>query len=52
MRAARAAYTLRYCLSSVDKQVRFRDLDLVFKELQFFLDRKVFAGKGFMDRTL
>ena len=43
-------FSCSYCLSSVDKQVRFRDLDLVFKELQFFLDRKVLQVK-FVDRT-
>ncbi|MDO5402593.1 MAG: radical SAM protein, partial [Eubacteriales bacterium] len=39
-----------YCLSSVDKNVRFRSLSLVFKELQFFLDNKVSQVK-FVDRT-
>ena len=39
-----------YCLSSVDKTVRFRSLDLVFRELQFFLDRNVRQVK-FVDRT-
>ncbi len=39
-----------YCLSSVDKHLRFRDLALVKKELQYFLDRKVPQVK-FVDRT-
>lgn len=39
-----------YCLSSVDKKVRFRSMDLVKKELQFFLDNKVPQVK-FVDRT-
>ena len=39
-----------YCLSSVAGPVRFRSIDLVKKELQFFLDRKVPQVK-FIDRT-
>lgn len=39
-----------YCLSSIDKRVRFRNLDLVKKELQFFLDHQVKQVK-FVDRT-
>lgn len=39
-----------YCLSSIDKTVRFRDLDTVKKELRFFLDHKVKQVK-FVDRT-
>ena len=39
-----------YCLSSIDKTLRFRDLDIVKKELQVFLDRKVKQVK-FVDRT-
>ncbi len=39
-----------YCLSSIDKKVRLRDLSLVKKELQFFLDQKV-AQVKFIDRT-
>ena len=39
-----------YCLSSIDKKVRFRSLSLVTKELQFFLDRRVPQVK-FVDRT-
>ncbi len=39
-----------YCLSSVDKTVRFRDLAVVKRELQFFLDAKV-AQVKFVDRT-
>ncbi len=39
-----------YCLSSVDKCLRFRDIELVKKELQFFIDKKVPQVK-FVDRT-
>ncbi len=39
-----------YCLSSVDKKLRFRSLDLVKQELKFFLDNKVPQVK-FVDRT-
>ncbi|MBQ9156288.1 MAG: B12-binding domain-containing radical SAM protein [Eubacterium sp.] len=39
-----------YCLSSVDKTVRFRSLDLVLPELQRFLDARV-AQVKFVDRT-
>ncbi|HBA62464.1 MAG TPA: B12-binding domain-containing radical SAM protein [Lachnospiraceae bacterium] len=39
-----------YCLSSVDKCLRFRGLELVKRELQFFLDHKVPQVK-FVDRT-
>lgn len=39
-----------YCLSSIDKKVRLRDMELVKKELQFFLDHKVPQVK-FIDRT-
>lgn len=39
-----------YCLSSIDKKLRLRDLNLVKKELQFFLDEKVPQVK-FIDRT-
>lgn len=43
-------YRCSYCLSSVDKTVRFRNVELVKKELQFFLDKKVPQVK-FVDRT-
>jgi len=43
-------FSCSYCLSSVDKRLRFRDLSLVKKELQFFLDNKVPQVK-FVDRT-
>lgn len=39
-----------YCLSSIDKTVRLRDIDIVRKELQFFLDHRV-AQVKFVDRT-
>ena len=43
-------FSCSYCLSSIDKCLRFRDLDLVKQELQFFLDEKVPQVK-FVDRT-
>lgn len=43
-------FSCSYCLSSVDKKLRFRNLELVKEELQFFLDRKVPQVK-FVDRT-
>ena len=43
-------FSCSYCLSSIDKKLRFRDLSLVKKELQFFLDYKVPQVK-FVDRT-
>ena len=43
-------FSCSYCLSSVDKKLRFRNFDLVKKELQFFIDRKVPQVK-FVDRT-
>lgn len=39
-----------YCLSSVDKKLRFRDLELVKKELSFFIEKEVPQVK-FVDRT-
>lgn len=43
-------FRCKYCLSSIDKQLRFRSWGLVKKELQFFLDNKVPQVK-FIDRT-
>lgn len=43
-------FSCSYCLSSIDKKLRFREIDLVKKELQFFLDHKVPQVK-FVDRT-
>lgn len=43
-------FSCSYCLSSIDKSVRFRSLDLVKQELDFFLERKVPQVK-FVDRT-
>lgn len=43
-------FSCSYCLSSIDKKLRLRNLELVKKELQFFLDRKVPQVK-FVDRT-
>lgn len=39
-----------YCLSSVEKTLRFRNIDLVKKELQYFIDKKIPQVK-FIDRT-
>lgn len=43
-------YQCSYCLSSIDRTVRFRDIDVVKRELQFFLDQRV-AQVKFVDRT-
>ncbi|MGN0355343.1 MAG: B12-binding domain-containing radical SAM protein, partial [Muricoprocola sp.] len=43
-------FSCSYCLSSIDKSVRFRDAQTVMQELQFFLDKKVPQVK-FVDRT-
>lgn len=43
-------FSCSYCLSSIDKKLRFRDLELVKEELQFFLDHNVPQVK-FVDRT-
>ena len=43
-------FSCSYCLSSIDKKLRFRDLELVKKELQIFLDHRVPQVK-FVDRT-
>ena len=43
-------YRCSYCLSSIDKKVRLRDISVVKRELQFFLDQKVKQVK-FIDRT-
>lgn len=43
-------FSCSYCLSSIDKKLRFRDLTLVKKELKFFIDQKVPQVK-FVDRT-
>ena len=43
-------FSCSYCLSSVEKKLRFRDMKLVKKELQFFIDHKVPQVK-FVDRT-
>lgn len=39
-----------YCLSSIDKSVRFRPMDMVKKELDFFLQNRIPQVK-FIDRT-
>lgn len=43
-------FSCSYCLSSIDKRLRFRSLSLVKKELEFFLKQKVCQVK-FVDRT-
>ena len=43
-------FSCSYCLSSIDKKLRFRDTETVKKERQFFIDNKVPQVK-FVDRT-
>lgn len=43
-------FSCSYCLSSVDKTLRFRDTRIVKRELKFFIDQKVPQIK-FVDRT-
>jgi len=43
-------FTCSYCLSAIDKSIRFRSVNKVEEELQFFLDKKVKQVK-FVDRT-
>lgn len=43
-------FSCSYCLSSIDRKLRFRSMELVKRELQFFLDHKVPQVK-FVDRT-
>ena len=43
-------FSCSYCLSSVDKTLRFREIELVKRELQFFIDHEVPQVK-FVDRT-
>lgn len=43
-------YRCSYCLSSIDKEVRLRDMEVVKKELDFFLEHRVKQVK-FVDRT-
>ncbi len=43
-------FSCSYCLSSIDKCLRFRDLELVKKELQYFIDNEIPQVK-FVDRT-
>ena len=43
-------FSCSYCLSSINKQLRFKNIDIVKKELQHFLDAKVPQVK-FVDRT-
>lgn len=43
-------FSCSYCLSSIDKKLRFRNAELVEQELAYFLERKVPQVK-FVDRT-
>lgn len=43
-------FSCSYCLSSIDKKMRFRDIELVKKELGFFIEQEVPQVK-FVDRT-
>lgn len=43
-------FSCSYCLSSVEKKLRFREITMVKQELQFFLDRRT-AQVKFVDRT-
>ncbi|MBE5964714.1 MAG: DUF4080 domain-containing protein [Lachnospira sp.] len=43
-------FSCSYCLSSIDKKLRFKDIQNVKKELSFFIDNKVKQIK-FIDRT-
>lgn len=43
-------FSCSYCLSSVERNVRFRSMELVKRELQFFIEHKVPQVK-FVDRT-
>ena len=43
-------FSCTYCLSSIDKRVRFRKMETVLRELQFFIDCEVPLVK-FIDRT-
>ena len=43
-------FSCSYCLSSIDKTVRFRSFEIVRKELDYFLEKKVPQVK-FIDRT-
>lgn len=43
-------FSCSYCLSSIDKRLRFRSLELVKKELEFFIEQGVPQVK-FVDRT-
>ncbi len=43
-------FSCSYCLSSVDKKLRFRDVDMVKRELKFFIEHRT-AQVKFVDRT-
>lgn len=43
-------FSCSYCLSSIDKSLRFKDIELVKKELAVFLEHRV-AQVKFVDRT-
>lgn len=43
-------FSCSYCMSSIDKRVRFKDLDRIKKEIELFIDNEVPQVK-FVDRT-
>lgn len=43
-------YSCSYCLSSIDKKLRFRDINMVKKELKIFIENNIPQVK-FVDRT-
>lgn len=43
-------FSCSYCLSSIDRSLRFRDINLVKKELKDFIDHRIALVK-FVDRT-
>lgn len=43
-------FSCSYCLSGIDKSLRFKDIEIVKEELKYFLDKKVSQVK-FVDRT-
>lgn len=43
-------FSCSYCLSSIDKKMRYRDISIVLRELYYFLEKKVRQVK-FVDRT-
>jgi len=43
-------FSCSYCLSSIDKKVRYRSIDIVKKEISYFLSKQIKQVK-FVDRT-